>query len=293
MMPPDTVDPMARDTAWQQAVVTAAATLQRQYPGERLRQAQDLVLARAVLVSPEGIATVRSGTQAYHVHPRGGCTCLDSQHRTPQCTHVLTVALYRQAIDSRSDRPLPAPPASPEADRPTAPSEADPAACTLQAPRGGLDLTDAIQTVITSRTQDHRLRAQVHALREAWTLQHAALLQEEALRQASLEQAEAALRQLAVQRYQATGQKTLAPGVKVRDLTRLTYDPQVALAWAIEHHLALRLDVKAFEQLARITPLACVTLHPNPKPPSRPAFRGNRATSPPSEKETASWNTQG
>ena len=48
-------------------------------------QAQDLVLARAVLVSPDGVATVRSGTQAYHVHPRGGCTCLESHHQTPQC----------------------------------------------------------------------------------------------------------------------------------------------------------------------------------------------------------------
>ena len=101
-----------------------------------------------------------------------------------------------------------------------------------------------------------------------------------------MEQAEAALRQLAVQRYQATGQKTLAPGVKVRDLTRLTYDPQTALAWAIEHRLALRLDVKAFEQIARVTPLACVTLHLEPQATLTPCFPGEQGDTTTIQKET-------
>jgi hypothetical protein len=150
------MDPLTRDAAWQQAVVTAAAALQRQYPGARLRQAQDLVLARAVLVSPDGVATVRSGTQAYHVHPQGGCTCLDSQHRTPQCKHVLAVELYRRVMLPDQPLPLPAPPASPDAAMPTAPAEAEalpatppapqwhvteaPAACTLKFQLGGLDI---------------------------------------------------------------------------------------------------------------------------------------------------------
>jgi hypothetical protein len=159
---------------------------------------------------------------------------------------------------------------------PPAPSEADHAACTLQGPRGGLDLTDAIQTVITTRTQSHRLRTEVQALREAWTCQHAALLQEDARCRVALQEAEAALRQLAVHHYQATGQKTLAPGVKVRELTRLTYDPQVALAWAIEHRLALQLDVTAFEQLARMTALAFVTQHREPQATLSPCLPGEQ-----------------
>jgi hypothetical protein len=69
-MPTDPADPLTHEAAWQQAVVTAAAALQRQYPGARLRQAQDLVLARAVLVSPDGVATVRSGTRRTTSIPR-------------------------------------------------------------------------------------------------------------------------------------------------------------------------------------------------------------------------------
>jgi hypothetical protein len=154
---------MTRDAAWQQAVVTAAAALQRQYPGARLRQAQDLVLARAVLVSPDGVATVRSGTQAYHVHPQGGCTCLDSQHRTPQCKHVQAVELYRRIMLPDQTLPLPTPPTSPEATMPPAPAEADalhtlpaspqwhvteaPAACTLKFPLGGLDILYTMRDV--------------------------------------------------------------------------------------------------------------------------------------------------
>jgi hypothetical protein len=137
-------------------------------------------------------------------------------------------------------------------------------------------LTDAIGQVITARTQYYRLRAQVQALREAWTQQHAAVLQEAARCQAALEQAEATLRQLAVERYQATSQKILAPGVKVRERIRLTYDPQTALTWATAHRLALRLDVTAFEQLARVTPLAFVRRHTEPQSTLSPCLPGEQ-----------------
>ena len=41
-MTPTPSTPVTSDAAWQQAVVAAAEALQRQYPGARLRQAQDL-----------------------------------------------------------------------------------------------------------------------------------------------------------------------------------------------------------------------------------------------------------
>jgi hypothetical protein len=153
-------------------------------------------------------------------------------------------------------------------------------------------LTDAIGQVITARTQYYRLRAQVQALREAWTQQHAAVLQEAARCQAALEQAEATLRQLAVERYQATSQKILAPGVKVRERIRLTYDPQTALTWATAHRLALRLDVTAFEQLARVTPLAFVRRQTEPQATLSPCLPGEQDDITTIHKETDPWNTQ-
>src|SRR5215813_9055543 len=127
-----------------------------------------------------------------------------------------------------------------------------------------MTLDDAVQTVIAARQQYHTVHTQVQHLREAWTIQHATLLEEEALRKQHLLHAEMALRTLALDLYQMTGNKSLAPGVKVREVTRLHYDPQAALAWAMEHRLALSLDAKVFEQLAKVArlPFVQLTLEP-------------------------------
>jgi hypothetical protein len=121
-----------------------------------------------------------------------------------------------------------------------------------------MTLEDAIQMVITVRNQYHLIQSHVHQLREAWATQHADLLQEHARSREAMHQAEAMLRALAIELYQSTGSKDLAPGVKVREMTRLIYDPQTALSWALTHQMALALDVKTFEQLARVTVLPFV-----------------------------------
>jgi hypothetical protein len=120
-------------------------------------------------------------------------------------------------------------------------------------------LDEALQTVITARQQYSIVHTQVQQLREAWASQYAPLLQEEALQKQTVHQVEAMLRALAVEIYQSTDRKEIAPGVKVREMTRLIYDPQEALTWAITHQMALILDVKAFEQLAKVTALPFVT----------------------------------
>jgi hypothetical protein len=141
---------------WQHAVQQAAATLQAQHAGERLTQAINLVLAQAVLISPDGVATVRSGTQAYHVHPDEGCLCPDSQYRTKWCKHVLAVALYKRATTylqslDQGDEPSPSEEMAQTApaNTVTLPAVAPPstwqireapAACTLKFVVGGLDI---------------------------------------------------------------------------------------------------------------------------------------------------------
>jgi hypothetical protein len=143
-----------------------------------------------------------------------------------------------------------------------------------------MTLDDAIQTVIAARQQYHTVHTQVQHLREAWTIQHATLLAEEVLRKQHLLHAEMALRTLALDLYQVTGNKSLAPGVKVREVTRLHYDPQAALAWAMEHRMALKLDEKTFEQLARVTALPFVTRTVEPQATLTPCFDGEHTAQP-------------
>jgi len=44
-------------------------------------------------------------------------------------------------------------------------------------------------------------------------------------------------------------------GVGIRETTKLVYDKDSALKWAMEKQLALNLDVRAFEKIAKSTPL--------------------------------------
>ena len=135
-----------------------------------------------------------------------------------------------------------------------------------------MTLDDAIQTVIAARQEYRTVHTQIQQLREAWEVEHAALLQAAALSRDAMRQAETALRSLAIDLYQATGNKSLAPGVKVREVTRLHYDPQAALTWAMEHRMALKLDEKTFEQLARVTAFPFVTRTVEPQATLTPCF---------------------
>jgi hypothetical protein len=146
-------------------------------------------------------------------------------------------------------------------------------------------LEEAIQTVITARQQYHLVHTQVQQLREAWTTQYATLLQDEALHKQTVHQVEAMLRTLAIAIYQSTDSKEIAPGVKVREMTRLIYDPQEALTWAIAHQMALMLDVKAFEQLARVAPLPFVTRTVEPQATLSPCLPGEQPAALPVQEE--------
>lgn len=75
---------------------------------------------------------------------------------------------------------------------------------------------------------------------------------------------EARLRQLALQEYEQTGSKTLAPGVGIRLTREGIYARETAVAWAKEKDVALLLDVKAFEKIALATSLPFVQVQKVP-----------------------------
>ncbi len=59
------------------------------------------------------------------------------------------------------------------------------------------------------------------------------------------------LRDMTLEAFKATGNKAPAVGVGIRVVTKLIYDVGKALEWAKQHGLALKLDVAAFEKIAK------------------------------------------
>jgi hypothetical protein len=145
--------------------------------------------------------------------------------------------------------------------------------------------------VITARQQYHLVHTQVQQLRDAWATQYASLLQDEARQKQTVHQVEATLRTLAIALYQSTDRKEIVPGVKVREMTRLIYDPHEALTWGMAHQMALMLDVKAFEQLAKVTALPFVTRTIVPQATLSPCLPGQLPASTAIPVDISSVNT--
>ena len=137
-----------------------------------------------------------------------------------------------------------------------------------------LTIEDALQSVLEARAQYRQVKEQVDTLRQEFTSQHAALLDEETVRKQDMHTAEETLRTLAVETYRQTGSKTIAPGVGIREMTRLQYDSECALAWAIEHRIALALDAKTFEKLAPVLNLRFVAACTEPQATLAQYLRG-------------------
>ena len=82
-----------------------------------------------------------------------------------------------------------------------------------------------------------------------------------------LKEAEAELRQMAIDSYAETGNKQVAQGIVIKVGTSIEYSKDDAMAWAMDHKLALQLDVKAFEEMAKVSPngFGFVEISPEPK----------------------------
>lgn len=78
-------------------------------------------------------------------------------------------------------------------------------------------------------------------------------------------EAEASLRELTLQAYAETGDKAPAEGVGIREVTKLGYDGRVAFDWAKSHKMALQLDKRAFEKIAKADPMDFVKITTEPQ----------------------------
>jgi len=121
------------ETHWQDAVTQVGeqlrAKLRVEVLPDRLHKALALVLAHAVTLHPDDIASVHSGKQTYRLAP--DCPCAASTHRAELCQHTLAVELHRRALallDSTAPASGPTAARAPVSAPPPPNAEAPPAA---------------------------------------------------------------------------------------------------------------------------------------------------------------------
>lgn len=135
------------------------------------------------------------------------------------------------------------------------------------------EVKEQINAVVEARKKARELKSQRDALLEEWNKANQELF--DALTQAGAEVAEveAKLRNLALISYEETGEKAVAPGVGIRVMSRLGYDSKEAMAWAMEHKLALKLDSSAFEKIAKTSNLPFVSITEEPQATISPQLK--------------------
>jgi len=89
---------------------------------------------------------------------------------------------------------------------------------------------------------------------EQWEAKNAELIERKKELEALARDLEELIRAMAVKIAKETGDKAPAPGVKIRVVTRLKYDPKEALNWALSRGMreVLALDKRAFEKAAKV-----------------------------------------
>lgn len=129
----------------------------------------------------------------------------------------------------------------------------------------GNKLEEQIKVVAKAREEVERLNTEKQDAFSQWETEHKSLLF--ILKDAGeyKQEQEVLLRELTLQAYAETGNKTPAVGVGIREVTIYDYDSAEALAWAVEHNLALKLDESAFKKIVKATPLPFVTSTTEPQ----------------------------
>lgn len=115
-------------------------------------------------------------------------------------------------------------------------------------------LFDLVEQVQSRRRVLAVLKLQKAESLQRWEIAEEELLANERAFQKAVDEAEAMLRAAALEFYLKTGSKAPCPGVDIRVVTRVDFDPKVALKWAKEHDWALKLDEGEFKKLAVTLP---------------------------------------
>ena len=112
-------------------------------------------------------------------------------------------------------------------------------------------LPELVARVHRSRLTTARLQRELTDSRQKWEAENAELIEHAKQAGVSLADVEGNLRLAIVAEYERTGNKAPADGCGVRVTSRYDYDEKVALSWATDHGLCLKLDTKAFGEVCK------------------------------------------
>ena len=127
------------------------------------------------------------------------------------------------------------------------------------------ELEEQIKVVAEAREELRAQKNRKKELFEKWEQDNKDLLYDIELKVKFLEDDEGLLRDMTVSEYNKTGSKAPAPGVGIREITKLDYDGKIAFDWAKAHEMALMLDTKAFEKIAKADPPDFVKITTRPQ----------------------------
>jgi len=104
-----------------------------------------------------------------------------------------------------------------------------------------------------SRRELAAVKEELQRRYEQWEAENAELIERKKQLEGLVRDLEELVRATAIKIAKETGDKTPAPGVKIRVATRLKYDPKEALDWALSRGMreVLSLNKRAFEKAAK------------------------------------------
>lgn len=125
-------------------------------------------------------------------------------------------------------------------------------------------MKDEAKALADARMKFDELSASLAVLRQGWEESVAGNIAAVEEARAAVANAENTLRQAGLAHYaENPSTKKLPCGLSVRVVSSLEYEGTAALAWAIEHKMALALDKKAFEAIAKTHNVPFVTAKEN------------------------------
>jgi len=125
-------------------------------------------------------------------------------------------------------------------------------------------IVEQINIVVEVREKAQGMADQKKALYDEFQTTHCEFFGDVVMAGTIVSEAEDKLRELTLQAYAETGNKSPVNGVGIRERTILTYDNKVAFDWAKAHKLALKLDTKTFESIVKADPPSFVTITKEP-----------------------------
>lgn len=121
-------------------------------------------------------------------------------------------------------------------------------------------MKDKILELVKLRNEQEELSENYKEAFKSFTDNHAFLIDHRKVINDKVAALELSIRADAVEGFQKDGEKQREFGVGIRITKSFNYDSKVAFDWAKSHKLALQLDKKAFESIAKSQELSFVKL---------------------------------